>query len=349
MKAVRVASLWLLRAAVVAYGGLIIAIRLPAAAADAEGPGSASEITYWAFIALLTFLPLVYALWLSARSIFFCALVVALYATVDVFALPQRDRNFVELFYGYEQGAGTTVLRVFMLLGLWILTLWFARLDASDGPQKWRAQGLRVTGALFLVYGAAAVMKYWAATGGVSLFNTGSMLVLIGSFPLAVLLASRFVPRQDPGEADIRMSRGSALGWGALGGLATASLAVGLASWRDGSWFPDLPRLPDGAEGADLVFTPVFVTLLAAAEEWGFRGVLWRACTARFGALPTLVLTSTAFGLFHLPGGPLTAMPEKIVMGIVFGCLRWKTNRLWPCIVAHALANSLLMGFAPAG
>ncbi|GJE81818.1 hypothetical protein CJNNKLLH_3174 [Methylorubrum thiocyanatum] len=94
-----------------------------------------------------------------------------------------------------------------------------------------------------------------------------------------------------------------------------------------------------------------FVVLLApVAEELLLRGETFARASAFLGPAGTIVATALLFCLAHMsidPGAkgalarPLTLLP----LAITLGWLRWRTGRLWPCILLHGWSNFCLLAY----
>jgi membrane protease YdiL (CAAX protease family) len=77
------------------------------------------------------------------------------------------------------------------------------------------------------------------------------------------------------------------------------------------------------------------------AEELLCRGVAWSAAARLASARATLLITSILFGYLHgLNGGYLLEVPHRLVAGLAFGWLRWRSGSLGPPMLAHALHNA---------
>jgi membrane protease YdiL (CAAX protease family) len=81
------------------------------------------------------------------------------------------------------------------------------------------------------------------------------------------------------------------------------------------------------------------------AEEWLFRGVLWREFGGgdrrrRWGNFLALVVTSIAFGLWHLPHSP-SPLWVHAAFGVLMGLLRWRTGSVLPPTLVHGAGNAL--------
>ena len=73
-------------------------------------------------------------------------------------------------------------------------------------------------------------------------------------------------------------------------------------------------------------------------EELVFRGFIWRIFEEkRFNRFLILFGTSLLFALFHFE---LSMFPSLFTLGIIFGFLRMRTNRLGTSIIMHVLSNT---------
>jgi len=108
----------------------------------------------------------------------------------------------------------------------------------------------------------------------------------------------------------------------------------------------DLPQELGADESTlALVVVSVLVTVVApVAEELFFRGFMFTALRRAWGLVPAVLATGVAFGAVHAG----SSEPEFLVPLGVFGAalclLYWRTGSLLPCIVLHALNNSLALG-----
>lgn len=103
----------------------------------------------------------------------------------------------------------------------------------------------------------------------------------------------------------------------------------------------------DSEFGAELYRSSVFPPLLWLAivflgpffEELFFRGFLFAGLRAsKLGVIATIVLTSLLWAVLHLQYG-LFGISQILVMGIVLGTVRHKTNNLWSPLLIHILWN----------
>ena len=138
-----------------------------------------------------------------------------------------------------------------------------------------------------------------------------------------------------------------ALGWAAAAyavywtGAALVLLAAGQPEEQD--IVTDL-KAEDSA--AVLIAFGVMTCLIAPlAEEFFFRGFLFRVLHERLGAVIAVIATGAAFGLVHLPSGDWIGMIVLAVFGVALCGLLLSTSSLLPCIMLHAFHNSLMFGF----
>jgi membrane protease YdiL (CAAX protease family) len=79
--------------------------------------------------------------------------------------------------------------------------------------------------------------------------------------------------------------------------------------------------------------------LIATLEETSIRGVLYRRWEGEAGTVAAIVVGAAVFALIHLPRYGLAAMPLDAAVGLALGGLRALTGRVWPCAVAHTVAD----------
>jgi membrane protease YdiL (CAAX protease family) len=91
---------------------------------------------------------------------------------------------------------------------------------------------------------------------------------------------------------------------------------------------------PDRA-GAFALNAVVISTVVPFAEELFFRGVGVRAWLP-LGAVTAIVVTALAFGLGH---GLLVALPVLVPFGLAQAWVRWRSDSVWPCVIAHGFYN----------
>jgi len=160
----------------------------------------------------------------------------------------------------------------------------------------------------------------------------------------------------------------SGVAWNVVLGLTVLTLATRLFGWKDLGfnrpdgravlrlmWFPGLTLLPiflmsfaiGLPPGRAIGFLVLNTTLVALSEEWMFRGVLFRALSARLRLWPAILLTAFLFGAIHVlnifafgdvaqAAGQATA---AMMTGLLLGALLLRTGSIWPPVVFHMAWN----------
>ncbi|GAC1337676.1 MAG: hypothetical protein NVSMB29_02350 [Candidatus Dormibacteria bacterium] len=96
------------------------------------------------------------------------------------------------------------------------------------------------------------------------------------------------------------------------------------------------PTAPLGPAFA--VWTGV-VAVVGIAEELIFRGVLYSATVAAWGAAPSICVGAVAFGLLHVPFYGWGVLPVDMAAGLWLGALRASTGGVTAPATAHVLAD----------
>jgi CAAX protease family protein len=84
--------------------------------------------------------------------------------------------------------------------------------------------------------------------------------------------------------------------------------------------------------------------LAPVAEEFFFRGFLFRTLAERLNLAWGVVLGGAIFGLVHWPGGSLEGVVVLGSLGAMLCLMAYYTASLIPCIIMHASFNSLAFG-----
>ena len=199
-----------------------------------------------------------------------------------------------------------------------------------------RAVALRATG--FAAFGLIAAIAVRAAMLRSRFLPEGfdgtAFAVLLVAVAAGTRAAMAALPAE-PAAGQLHTSRPRAMAIGTLGGAVLVAVPVALRVL-------DPVRGPlSPAAGIDVGFGLwIGVTLaVAAAEEFLLRGALFDACTAAFGVRTTLVVTSVAFALMHVPFYGWGVIPLDFAVGLWLGGLRVATGGVLAPTVAHALAD----------
>ena len=216
----------------------------------------------------------------------------------------------------------------------------------ADGPEKRLTAKHGLLGLLlavvatFVFAGIAAVA--FGADGDTS-DDHAFQFVATFAGDVALVLTAYFMTarlgRVVPATFGFRSFRPSALGWVALAFVSYLVLAAIYTVIVD----PPAEDLPEqlGADESVLlaVLTGVFVVVVAPlAEEFFFRGFMYQALRNSWGTILGVLGSAAIFSAIH--GEPDKFVP-LLILGIAFAMLFQKTRSLWPCIILHAINNSL--------
>jgi CAAX protease family protein len=99
-------------------------------------------------------------------------------------------------------------------------------------------------------------------------------------------------------------------------------------------------------EAAALLLGSAVLTCVVApiCEEILFRGFIFTSLRNWRGPWPAAVLTALVFGAVHAASAPEIDLLPLAFLGFLLCMLYRATGSLYPCIVAHALNNSLAFG-----
>jgi CAAX protease family protein len=91
----------------------------------------------------------------------------------------------------------------------------------------------------------------------------------------------------------------------------------------------------------------VVMTCVAAplAEEFFFRGFVFRVLWERTNVIVATIATGVAFGLVHAPDADWIGVAVLSCLGAGLCLVLWRTASLVPCIMLHSFHNSISFGF----
>jgi uncharacterized protein len=154
--------------------------------------------------------------------------------------------------------------------------------------------------------------------------------------------------RPTPATFGFRMPRwGSALGWtfAAYAAFWLGAVVVGLAFGQPEEQDIVTDLKAEESLAVLVAFGAMTCFVAPLAEEFFFRGFLFRVLHERIGALAGVVITGLAFGLVHLPSGDWIGTIILSLFGMTLCVLFLRTSSLLPCIMLHAFHNSISFGF----
>jgi membrane protease YdiL (CAAX protease family) len=143
-----------------------------------------------------------------------------------------------------------------------------------------------------------------------------------------------------------RVAVGLAVGWTLVAWVTFFLISALWAAALNIDENDDLPQQLGADESTlALIVVSVLVTIIAPiAEELFFRGFMFTALRRAWGLVPAVLATGIAFGAVHLGSSEIEFIVPLAVFGAVLCLLYWRTGSLLPCIVLHALNNSLALG-----
>jgi membrane protease YdiL (CAAX protease family) len=96
------------------------------------------------------------------------------------------------------------------------------------------------------------------------------------------------------------------------------------------------------AESPNMVWSYAFLAVLVApwAEEFLFRGLMFRAMRSQWRFWPAMAVSSAFFMVLH----PVSAWPMVFLLGASNAWLFVRSRRLWPCVLLHFVYNLCVIG-----
>ena len=165
----------------------------------------------------------------------------------------------------------------------------------------------------------------------------------------AILFARIWAGGVSPADFGLRRtSLKSAIGWTALTWAAFIAFSAAWAAALGITDSDDLPaQLGADESTAAMIAVTILVTLLAPfSEELFFRGFCFTAVRRSFGVVIGAVATGVLFGVIHAGGTEAHFLVPLGVLGALLCLLYWRTGSILPCIVLHAVNNSIALGVA---
>lgn len=138
----------------------------------------------------------------------------------------------------------------------------------------------------------------------------------------------------------------AAVGWIALTWFAFLAFSAAWAALFD---ITESGGLPAGLGRDDplpaLIGLVILATVVApVAEEFFFRGFFFTALRRSFGVAAAAIITGAVFGAIHAGGTEPQFLVPLGVFGVLLCLLYWRTGSIIPCMVLHALNNSVAVG-----
>lgn len=163
---------------------------------------------------------------------------------------------------------------------------------------------------------------------------------------IASALCARQLERRSFGSVGFKLHRGwlRDLGFGALMGAASLTLAVGFAAAAGAMSF-DVHGMRVGFLTHALMIVLTFFLLSGATEELVFRGFPFQALIHNLGGPVALAITSLIFGLAHLLNKDASALStiNTMLAGVWLGLAYLMTRSLWLATALHVSWNFVMV------
>lgn len=195
-----------------------------------------------------------------------------------------------------------------------------------------------------------------------------ALLSLLIWLAASILFGAILRPERPASMADLIAGLSTGIAWNVVLGLAVLAVLTRLFRWTDLGfnlpdgravlrlmWFPILTLLPIFALAFAIGLPPdravgylaLNTALVALSEEWMFRGILFRALSARLRLWPAILLTAFLFGAVHVLnvlaigdwGQAVGQAVAATMTGLLLGALLLRTGSIWPPIVFHMFWN----------
>jgi hypothetical protein len=227
------------------------------------------------------------------------------------------------------------------------------RRDGADAWPAWTAPVALVTGLIGAFVGGIVVVLIAEAAGANAVDDTPPG-VLLGATALqdAALIGAAIVFARMTGPVSAAQFGLRPTGfWRSVGAIVLIYIVFAIAAgiWTTIVGSPDEEPLLDelGVDESTLLLVLGMLTVCVAAplvEEVFFRGFFYRALRNWAGVAGAAILTGLVFGAMHATSSPVEHLVPLAVLGALFCVLYHVTGSLYPCIVLHAINNSLAFG-----
>lgn len=177
---------------------------------------------------------------------------------------------------------------------------------------------------------------------------TGTLMQSIAFVAVSIALVSTLGKFSAAAFGLVRTRFWPAVGWSALAYLIYVGFAAAYSSIANlvEDTTPDLLGASDG-DAEMLLFVLVVVVLAPFAEEFFFRGFLFRSLIGALGVGGAALVSGSMFGIVHWDFATvdrLLIVPILLVLGVILCLLYAKTKSLFPCIALHAVNNAAAAG-----
>lgn len=81
------------------------------------------------------------------------------------------------------------------------------------------------------------------------------------------------------------------------------------------------------------------IVIAPISEEIALRGIVYTRVETTANPITAMIVSSIIFGFMHLMAGGIILVAGSFIMGAMLGLVFYKTNSLYACFIAHAVAN----------
>lgn len=126
--------------------------------------------------------------------------------------------------------------------------------------------------------------------------------------------------------------------WCMLCVLAVYSMGVlhHVLGWPESTFMGKMAQI-----GSPMVMVLAVVVAAPIFEEMVFRGFMYGGFESSMGAMPAVLLTSVIFAMMHAFQYNGYELLHMLVLGLMLGLARMRTQSLWVPIAMHAVNNGL--------
>jgi len=200
---------------------------------------------------------------------------------------------------------------------------------------------VRIVVELGLLFGILVVLKITVIKPGLGLLGLDGrvfralqgIITTVAIFSVYILIM-RIYERRPVTELDVKKLLPDS-----LAGVFAACLIVSMVF--AGLYMLGAYRILSSGSAAAMVVPVIWVLLMAALEEFMFRGIVYRILEQWRGTIAALLISAAIFGLAHLTNAHANAISilSACLGGVLMGVLYSITHRLWIPIFFHASWN----------
>lgn len=110
----------------------------------------------------------------------------------------------------------------------------------------------------------------------------------------------------------------------------------------------NIPRVPPVGDLPGLLWDILFYFVLVGfVEELLFRGLIYRALLDWRSHRWAIWGSTIAFGLYHIGGSGLAGVAGGLMVGAIFGLIRWRAGGVLGLVLVHGLIDLVVVRYNP--